>query len=465
MTKYYTKTSMWDGNAHLHHYDRCTYTALLFFDSEGNVTREEAFAGARVIFPPETAVQYRSVALGPGGDKREGWLIGTGTLPSPLHGGISYAALYGKQGAWARYAALELHYVADIHAEPFTESVVDLQTAYGECVELPRVMGTCPCPMSDTHVCAERNVFSRVDVPLGRLLEQFQARPQSLPTEDLPASAGDFQYISGRYLAGPEASAFAPAATWLSDLCTDADSIREAREHLAKMREAADDSKRFYKSDCLQCAFQPAACASSSRSFCDSAKTEEEVREYLERQMRSTVSELQNLRGFTREQRDFLMGATGEAEYRTAKVNPFSSRATYAYLGGFSVGSPYTPTRFAVRHARCDRRNTHYVGSWEEMCRLLPDLEARYAEFGELPISDEVLFLYAALEKECTAISVGWGGRWDRLLLEVHRSNRVEARYGNRSGPMHWSSVTLSVRDSPSTIYDTLYGKQRGYRI
>jgi hypothetical protein len=449
MTKFFTLTSLYPSSGYRRNYWTDAAAAVLFFDSEGVVTLEEALLAARVIFKvpgSQTSVQCAKVVRSEVGQSVVGgWLVSPELAPR-----------MPERKDWTGSARLpgETIYVADLHADPPTPQAIDLTNAYHGCTELFRVMGDCPCPKVGLE-CETSNIAPQIDVPLERLQTWFRARPREW-YESLPYKIGDFEYISGRYL---DRTGYGPGRVigdnclWVNELTLNHKHIEEAREKLRKAREDSDASKRFRKEHCTACVFN-GDCRTWVRSRCGGKKTEDDVLEHVKQFLHYRVATLNNLEGFTREQRDYLIRTAGGMD-RRARVGTFSSKLTWCYFAGFHPDGYYI-----IRHARQDRRSAAHAYSWDALCAYVPDLRDVRLEQTE-PVSDELLLAYAALGVD-RQITVRWGCRQDLLLQRVVGNHTVDVLYGNSRGPSSYNMRSLSVDSAPSDYWNAICGG-RGY--
>lgn len=410
MPHYYTSTSIALGYID-------TVPAILFFNSEGELSFEEALEGIRAYIGAPAPMLCQPVDS----KGHVGWAF----TPSLRMPGAPHTVPDGTL------------LIADIMATPAVVERLDLREIYRGCTQLSRLMSEtdCPCDMRRHPSLADSDCERLVVlpalkiVPVATLLERRQCPEAFVPKAPFKPLAG-FTYVSPTLLTDKVGRAVTKQS--VGELRLSEAFISARREELSERATNAAATRRLKKSKCNGCLFQ-GECSTYEVENCGGAKSEGDVLAHVGfygRGMR--VFEWQDPLSFTPEQLYTLLYAAGPTKMWDAYVPQISSRRTHVHLGGF-IGDG----KFQVVAAVGDRTRTAYFRSWAELKEAVPELEVYRDVAVPAPWQLEAYAAAAYSRYHRQKTGLCWS-QWSLTCL--HMTDRhVIANYGDARDPSRTS--------------------------
>lgn len=417
MPRYYTGTTFSGKGWGKPDYPYKDSPAVLFFDSEGSVSFEDALEGVRAYLADDgeasTPMLYRPLQR-PGG--RTEWVF-TPSMHLP------------KAGSCAAPVGTTL--IANIFAPKLEEMPVDTVKIYEGCLQLQRLMSRtdCPCELATADSwkvskCEEHVLYPELNiVPVAELMRRKFSQEKFLPPTGSPTIAG-FTYISPTTLATGEG--LQKRAQFIDNLRTDEAFIQASRGEASDRAQAAAKTRKLKKAKCTGCIFErEGTCGTHAVEQCGGIKAKEDVRQFMLRQARNTRTFIPQLpTDFTEQQRNTLMGIASTYRLWDAQIEELSSRKTKVHLGHFCGSGA-----FEVVAAVGDRSRTARFYSWESLREALPELE----EYPDIPKPEPWQFEAYEVAVDCRSrprrTQSGWYADAITCIKVAERTMTVH--YGN----------------------------------
>jgi hypothetical protein len=284
---------------------------------------------------------------------------------------------------------------------------------YEECEQLPKLVGQCPCPLISSGECLKENVLPKLPSVFTPevMRTNYSGFEQSVLKTGLFKSLFGFEYVSTKTTTNED---FAPG--WRPWIDHDFDLVPERKVVLSKRAKLQHTRKKYRELKCSGCAFQSTNWRTSNPTdcgeihYCEEGISEKNVWTLLYAWYGETGFE--QLPGFTTRERNYLIKAAGNQEYRYAIGN--NIRKVRVILAGFTLERSNT-WYYRVSAACGDLQRQEHFRSYSDLRNAIPELPETPDEF-EIPA--QVRLACAILGTHNDIHSRGAFGRWQ----PVHRT-------------------------------------------
>jgi len=292
----------------------------------------------------------------------------------------------------------------------------DIGNMYDSCLQLQRLMGSCPCPHKDSGVCLTENVLPTFNgrVTLDDLNANyyiaFDDRVKALLTREFK-QAGLFEYVSPGLTT--EHDFYKGLRPW-DDI--DFSRVPERRKVFKDRGKDRRQTTTHVKAACTTCVFAykrvtkkgsaVTPCGSTDR--CTGSVSSDEAETLV--QHVGTRDRIENHSEFSAEQVQTLLQLIGKT-YHSKVITP--TRRTEIELTGFKykhTSSGKYSYVFTVHSAKGDRERHCSFKSYEELLTGIPQIASDVASVASnKPFSKQILWAYV-LQLRVLQIRIGWGG-------------------------------------------------------